>query len=212
MCVYGEHRQVEGHNPLSLSARSVFCLQPIGDLMTRKGLFDSLLQGCIPVTFDSLTAVVMYTWHWDEAFWSQVTVQYSFHPVAHRYFDPVAALEDMYKNNYTEVLKKQRLIREKVFELQYALESRDGSGEVLGAGARPWLNLSNPAESGGKGWWPVDGSGEPLRDAFEIIIDHVLGWHSGTESELRNASIPECWGGELNKEKTKCVKVVKEKS
>lgn len=35
---------VDGHNPLQLSASSVFCFQPIGDLMTRKGLFDSILQ------------------------------------------------------------------------------------------------------------------------------------------------------------------------
>jgi hypothetical protein len=31
--------KVDGHNPLQLSAQSVFCFQPIGDLMTRKGFF-----------------------------------------------------------------------------------------------------------------------------------------------------------------------------
>jgi len=122
------------------------------------------------------------------------------------------------------VLKKQQLIREKVFELHYALEGREElDGKVLAAKSRPWLNLSDPSESKtdvsaslstGKGSWPSyvtggDDLGLPMRDAFEIIIDHVLGWHSGTESEYRNASIPECWGGELNKERTKCVKVVK---
>lgn len=64
--------KVDGHNPLELSLKSVFCFQPIGDLMTRKGLFDSILLGCIPVVFDPLTAEVMYTWHWEEEFWKQV--------------------------------------------------------------------------------------------------------------------------------------------
>ena len=69
--------KVDGHNPLELSLRSVFCFQPIGDLMTRKGLFDSILLGCIPIVFDPLTAEVMYTWHWEEDFWKQVRLTYS---------------------------------------------------------------------------------------------------------------------------------------
>ena len=32
-------------------ARSTFCLQPPGDSPTRKGFFDSILLGCIPVIF-----------------------------------------------------------------------------------------------------------------------------------------------------------------
>jgi hypothetical protein len=52
--------------------QSVFCFQPIGDLPTRKGLFDGLLMGCIPVVFDIQTAENMYTWHWEQAFWEQV--------------------------------------------------------------------------------------------------------------------------------------------
>jgi hypothetical protein len=42
--------KVEGYNPLQVSASSVFCFQPIGDLMTRKGLFDSILQVKTPHT------------------------------------------------------------------------------------------------------------------------------------------------------------------
>jgi hypothetical protein len=69
--------KVEGYDPLSISAKSIFCFQPIGDLMTRKGLFDSLLQGCIPVIFDVLTANVMYTWHWSESFWNDISGTHS---------------------------------------------------------------------------------------------------------------------------------------
>lgn len=48
----------------NLYNNSVFCINPPGDLPTRKGLFDSMLLGCIPVTFNPLTASAMYTWHW----------------------------------------------------------------------------------------------------------------------------------------------------
>ena len=53
--------KVAGHNPLQLSHQSTFCFQPIGDLMTRKGLFDSILLGCIPVVMDALTGILYYT-------------------------------------------------------------------------------------------------------------------------------------------------------
>lgn len=46
-----------------LSLRSVFCLQPPGDSATRKGIFDSLIAGCIPVLFDEQSALYQYQWH-----------------------------------------------------------------------------------------------------------------------------------------------------
>ncbi len=113
--------KVDGHNPLSISKHSVFCFQPTGDLMTRKGLFDSILQGCIPVVFDPLTAKVMYTWHWEESFWKDILIELDFHPVSHRYLDPIVALQTLYNNNRTWIEEKQRKIRSKVFELQYSL-------------------------------------------------------------------------------------------
>jgi len=224
--------KVEGHNPLDLSAKSVFCFQPIGDLMTRKGLFDSMLQGCIPVVFDVLTAQVMYTWHWEEEYWNEVVVSFLFHPVAFRYFDPVAALIDMYKNNTELVKKKQRLLRERVFELQYSLEGREELNGPLKN--KPWFqdyksDLEEPGKQSSNlslhvhknittppttataasvspstiASWPSR-SGKPMRDAYEILIDHILGWHSGTEPDFRNATVPECWNGWLDKKNNKC--------
>lgn len=46
-----------------LYLRSVFCLQPPGDSVTRKGIFDSLIAGCIPVLFDEKSALYQYLWH-----------------------------------------------------------------------------------------------------------------------------------------------------
>ena len=193
--------KVEGYDPLSISAKSIFCFQPIGDLMTRKGLFDSLLQGCIPVIFDVLTANVMYTWHWNESFWNDISVQFLFHPTAFRYFDPVLALQDLYVNNTAEVKRKQRLIRERVFELQYSLEGRvERDGPLQ---KKPWVSEKGSGSTADT--WPVDVNGLPMRDAFDITIDHDLAIHADKETHDRNATIPECWNGSLDKEKNKCI-------
>ena len=42
---------------------AVFCLQPPGDSETRKGVFDCLIAGGIPVFFDARTAHSQYKWH-----------------------------------------------------------------------------------------------------------------------------------------------------
>jgi hypothetical protein len=215
--------KVEGYDPLQVSSRSVFCFQPIGDLMTRKGLFDSLLQGCIPVLFDVLTANVMYTWHWDESFWNDISIMINFHPVAFRYSDPIIELQNMFNNSMDLIRKKQKLIRSRVFELQYSLEGRNDRELDV----KPWLvndgnnNLTftmaqsllisnvetkvNNNNNNNIGTWPIDSEGNPMRDAYDITMDHVLGWHSGLEADFRNASVPECWNGILNKDKTKCI-------
>ncbi|KAF3322769.1 xyloglucan galactosyltransferase KATAMARI1 [Carex littledalei] len=43
--------------------RARFCLQPPGDTMTRRSIFDSILVGCVPVFFSDLTAYEQYTWY-----------------------------------------------------------------------------------------------------------------------------------------------------
>ncbi|XP_009347357.2 probable xyloglucan galactosyltransferase GT11 [Pyrus x bretschneideri] len=42
---------------------SVFCMQPPGDSLTRRSIFDSILAGCIPVFFHPGSAYVQYLWH-----------------------------------------------------------------------------------------------------------------------------------------------------
>jgi len=48
---------------LDVYNHSVFCLQPPGDTPTRKGIFDSIAIGCIPVLFSPHSAEKQYTWH-----------------------------------------------------------------------------------------------------------------------------------------------------
>ncbi|KAF8099493.1 hypothetical protein N665_0243s0055 [Sinapis alba] len=53
-------------DPISLMKHlesSVFCLQPPGDSLTRRSVFDSILAGCIPVFFNQGSAYKQYIWH-----------------------------------------------------------------------------------------------------------------------------------------------------
>ncbi|CAK9143916.1 unnamed protein product [Ilex paraguariensis] len=48
---------------LKVMASSHFCLQPAGDMFTRRSTFDSILAGCIPVFFSPHTAYSQYAWY-----------------------------------------------------------------------------------------------------------------------------------------------------
>ncbi|KAG2332820.1 hypothetical protein Bca52824_004000 [Brassica carinata] len=48
---------------MKLFESSVFCLQPPGDSLTRRSVFDSILAGCIPVFFNQGSAHKQYSWH-----------------------------------------------------------------------------------------------------------------------------------------------------
>jgi hypothetical protein len=153
-----------------VSLNSVFCFQPLGDMPTRKGLFDSLAYGCIPVIFDVLTGPSMYVWHWPEDLWKKIVVEIEY--VRYSTLNPIHFLADLLKYNRSLILEKQKLIREHVFELQYALE-----------------------DSSQYDTWPKDVNGRLLKDAYARSMDLVLGWHGGNLSRVRDASIPACWGG-----------------
>lgn len=45
-------------------ASATFCLMPGGDFPTRKAVVDSLLAGCIPVSFHLYTAIEQMHWNW----------------------------------------------------------------------------------------------------------------------------------------------------
>jgi len=201
---------VEGYTPLDVAKQSIFCLQPYGDLMTRKGLFDSLLMGCIPVTFSSLTAAGMYIWHWSEALWAEVAVQLPSKGVAFRYEDPITVLKNMLKNEPEVIKRKQELLRKHAFELHWAIDPPIRKGPVTGA--------TSAAMTAAKSPWPMDPNknGTSFQaDAFETLMRWVLGWHSGRLSRdfgrrghLPPAAAPgmnPCWTGKPNADNTRCV-------
>lgn len=136
-------------------------------------------------------------------------------PTAKRLFDPVLALQDLLLNNATLIAKKQELIRSRVFELQYSLHGKHETLASITAAATFKGNsndLYGPQISDTFAFqfndinekWPVDSTGRPMRDAYDVIIDHVLGWHSGKEPDIRNATVPECWNGYLDLAMNKC--------
>jgi hypothetical protein len=118
----------------------------------------------------------------------------------------VQYLIDLYRNDSDTVLKKQRLLRAKAFELQYAL---DWKGEVSVADHNSWpnelLDTNNPllidelknrndsvslldifvSKLSDMNKVSDKDAKRPMRDAYNIAIDHVLGWHSGAEPDVR---------------------------
>jgi hypothetical protein len=53
-------------NIMRLFQKATFCLQPPGDSPTRRSVFDSMVDGCIPVFFHTGTAYEQYPWHLPE--------------------------------------------------------------------------------------------------------------------------------------------------
>ncbi|CAN8315656.1 unnamed protein product [Cochlearia groenlandica] len=78
---------------MKLFESSVFCLQPPGDSLTRRSVFDSILAGCIPVFFNQGSAYKQYIWH--------IPKNYSEYSV----YIPVKELRTGGKNKIEEVLK-----------------------------------------------------------------------------------------------------------
>jgi len=100
---------------------SVFCLNPPGDTPTRKGTFDSLLAGCIPVIFDE-ASLAMYEWHLPN--WRDVSV----------YIPPEAAtkpdfniVDHLATISVDEVRSKQASIQSIAFSLQYSTTLTSGT-------------------------------------------------------------------------------------
>jgi hypothetical protein len=59
---------------VQLYSRSVFCLQPPGDTITRSGIVDAISVGCIPVLFHP-AQLKLWPWHWNA---SQVAMFFDF--------------------------------------------------------------------------------------------------------------------------------------
>ncbi|XP_009364431.2 probable xyloglucan galactosyltransferase GT11 [Pyrus x bretschneideri] len=82
---------------------SVFCLQPPGDSLTRRSIFDSILAGCIPVFFHPGSAYVQYVW--------QLPKDYTKYSVLIPAFD--------IKNGKVSIERTlQKIPRQKVYEMR----------------------------------------------------------------------------------------------
>lgn len=96
---------------------STFCLNPPGDTPTRKGLFDSLVLGCIPVV-TSEDSFQHYGFHLP--FWRSVSVLVTTDQLFSVGFNLVDFLIDYETKQTSEVAQKQEAIRQAAYSLQYS--------------------------------------------------------------------------------------------
>ncbi|BBN16119.1 xyloglucan galactosyltransferase MUR3 [Marchantia polymorpha subsp. ruderalis] len=86
--------QANPHLVTNLLLRSTFCLQPPGDSPTRKGVFDCLVAGTIPVFFTVHSAYNQYLWHLPKD-GDSYSVLYDEDEVRDKGFDVMAALQQI---------------------------------------------------------------------------------------------------------------------
>lgn len=109
----------------ALFRSSTFCLQPSGDSPTRKGLFDSLLAGCIPVLFSKDSAYTQYTWHLPQN-GSLYSVFFDGDDVANGKVDIIASLASI-ANNTRRLRHLQEAVVHMLPRIVYALPTNNHS-------------------------------------------------------------------------------------
>jgi hypothetical protein len=96
---------------------TTFCISPPGDTPTRKGLFDALVLGCIPVV-TSEDSLQHYSFHLP--FWRSVSVLVTSDKIFSTGFNLIDYLADYELKNPEAVRQKQEAIRLNAYALQYS--------------------------------------------------------------------------------------------
>lgn len=165
-CQHGSYKH-DGESPNQRARESVFCLQPPGDMPTRKSLFDAVLSGCIPVLFHPLTAKYMYEWHFGQKVWDEIGLHFDSlqenKDIIAQKLNVIKILEDVFFNKSSLVLMKQQRIAEVAHTLQYSLIT-EAHNDV----------------------------GVKKRDAYDVAMDNVLAIHSGKMSHNRTSDYILC--------------------
>jgi hypothetical protein len=141
---------VIGQQNMMLQLRnSIFCPAPTGDSITRKGIFDSLIAGCIPVLF-SQASLSQYMWHVSEDNLEKVSI---YIPLKDMLQKGLNFMETLKKITPDEIKKKQDAIMKLAPSLQYSIVPP---------------SYGNGSDPNGKKWEP------PFIDAQEVIIRRIL--------------------------------------
>lgn len=158
-----DHEKTEG---VAWYLRSVFCPAPVGDSLTRKSLFDSLLGGCIPVIFDPLS-LSQYLWHLSAQDREDISVYIPRDRLVTN--DSANFVLDFLTHISTEEIeRKQQAIASLAPRLQYSLVPARYRREIdeiersIGDNANNAKNIVAPR------WDP------PFDDAVSVIIQHVV--------------------------------------
>jgi hypothetical protein len=166
ICFNSTYRHKADLSPNDMSRSSVFCLQPPGDMPTRKSLFDAVLSGCIPVLFHPLTARFMYEWHLGQRVWDEIGIHYDSveenHALISQSVDFIDKLHKLARDQPELVRSKQKKISQVAHQLQYSLI---------------WIDPATKME------YVSSLQGE--LDAYEITMNKLLVIHSGKDKHDR---------------------------
>eukprot|EP01038_Epipyxis_sp_PR26KG_P009225 gene9225-12438_t len=98
---------------------SQLCLMPGGDFPTRKGFLDALYRGCVPVTFQLISAQQQWVHHWGD---EDTALSCSFYiPRENVFKNSSAVLEYLINQSKNEVVMKSKLdcINKIWYKMQY---------------------------------------------------------------------------------------------
>jgi hypothetical protein len=140
--------------------RAKFCLQPFGDSISRKGIIDAVLLGCIPVLFHRGQAV-QWPWHWGD--WAaNASVLVDEAGVRAGTLDVLALLAAVPAERVAEM---QATLGRHAHRLSYApLHSAAAPAESSGAGT---------GGGGGGGGGGGEGGSRGRPDALEVALAHA---------------------------------------
>jgi hypothetical protein len=143
---------------------STFCLMPPGDLPTRKGFFDSLLMGCIPVVCNRFSAHEQWNWNLGVEFALAMTHYVPCNRIMKQSVNQtenfIADLIRLHREN-EEVIMKRFVIAKYASRLQYRFPEGDYRDT-------PFRYEERDKSSG-----EVREKVPPV-DAFDIVIDKLL--------------------------------------
>jgi len=145
-----------------LFKQSLFCLQPPGDTATRKGLFDGLIAGCIPVIFTKAT-LHYYAWFLNETEAEAVSVHIPLQKITSQEIHFVDYLKSISPET---IAQKQKSIFDVAAKLQYSLVPPSVSRMVNTS--RDFATTSVHALTTSTIYEP------PFPDAASIIINRIL--------------------------------------
>lgn len=173
-CSHGTYRHdikanVTGSNVEARNA--VFCLQPPGDMPSRKSVFDVVLSGCIPVFFHPLTARLMYEWHLGQVGWEEIGIHFDSHQnitdLISNKVDFIDVLIKHFQANHEDIRRRRKAIKNLAFQLQYSLITAPVANHHIA-------------------------NGRQQKDAYEVSMEKVLEIHSGRASHDRKSSYAIC--------------------
>lgn len=116
----------------SVYRRSVFCLMPPGDTKTRRGIFDAILCGCIPVLFEypytrnPVHPMEQYHWHFNQ---EEIKDGFVF-------FDgsDMNYMQKLANMSGKEITKKIDVLKNLAFRIQYSAPKGASSRELPSVG------------------------------------------------------------------------------